>query len=414
MISGLHPFQLTLFNQTLPYYAQAIDNIEWQSLTMRDYDFNLPIDRRHGDSVKWQRYAGRDILPMWIADSDFSAPPAVLEALQQRVEHGVFGYAKTPDSLNQLLVERLAERYQWQVDPDWLVWLPGLVCGLNLACRSFAPSGSEVICPTPIYPPFVGAIKLAGQTAVQVPMVRDGQRWQLNIDALEQAITPNTQLLMLCNPHNPGGSVYRKQQLQDIAELAVRHQLTVCSDEIHCDLILDNRSKHLPIASINRQIASQTITLMAPSKTFNIAGLGCSVAIISDAKLRSQFRRARRGLVPDVNLLGYVATQAAYRYGEPWLEAQLEHLRGNHQQLLSRINAIDGLEMLPLEATYLAWIDTRKAQLEDPAAFFEAAGVGLSSGSDFGAPGFMRLNFACTEPLLDQALTRIELAFANR
>ena len=376
--------------------------------------FDTPVERRATSSMKWEKYGEQDIIPMWVADTDFKAPQAVMDALNERISHGVFGYTNTPVELNQTVQKRMADRYDWQIETSDLVWLPGLVCGLNLACRSVGVAGDTVISPKPIYPPFVSAPQLSDRKVLSVPMVQVDNRWLLDFDALEQAITAETKLLLFCNPQNPGGAVYRRDELERLADIIVRHDLYICSDEIHCDLILEPGVKHIPIASLSAEIAQRTITLMAPSKTFNIAGLGCSFAVIQNPQLRRQFSRVRKGIVPDVNLLGYTAAQAAFDQGDAWNEKQLAYLRSNRDYLVEQINQIPGLSLLAGEATYLAWIDVSAAKLENPPHFFEQAGVGLSPGRDFGDDRFMRLNFGCTRSTLEEAVRRIRSAILKQ
>ncbi|MBS98184.1 MAG: aspartate aminotransferase [Oceanospirillaceae bacterium] len=376
-------------------------------------DFDRLIDRRDTASQKWEKYRDREILPMWVADTDFMAPQAVLRALHERVDHGVFGYTNTPAALNAQVIERMQRLYGWQIEADDLTWLPGLVCGLHLACRAATDMGQAVMSAQPIYPPFLSAPRLSERELVTLPMTRHGQRTLIDFEALEAAITPTTRLLLFCNPHNPGGTLYRREELEQLAALIEKHDLLVCSDEIHCDLILEPGLTHTPLASLSPEISKRCITLMAPSKTYNIAGLGCSFAIIQDPQLRRRFQRVRKGIVPDVNLLGYTAAQAAYADGDEWNRAQLDYLRGNRDYLVEEINSIPGLRLDPIEATYLAWIDVSGAKLENPAHFFEDAGVGLSPGRDFGDDRFMRLNFGCPRALLEEAVSRIRRALLN-
>lgn len=376
-------------------------------------DFDHQINRHGTASQKWEKYSDSDILPMWVADTDFMAPPAVVEALQERISHGVFGYTNVPAELNQLVIERMHSLYNWSIEADWLVWLPGLVCGLNLACRSVGAEGDKVLTAQPIYPPFVSAPRLSGREVCILPMQLAEDRWTIDFAKLEASITPDSKLLLFCNPHNPGGTVYRQGELEQLAEIIVRHDLYLCSDEIHCDLILEEGVQHIPIASLNPEISKRCITLMAPSKTYNIAGLGCSFAIISDPQLRKQFINVRKGIVPDVNLLGYTAAIAAYRDGDQWNQQQLAYLRDNRDYLIKEINQIPGLKLGPIEATYLAWIDVSGAKLSNPAHFFEQAGVGMSPGRDFGDSNFMRLNFGCTRQTLEEAVRRIRVAILN-
>ena len=291
------------------------------------FDFDTIIDRRNTASLKWDRYAGQDIIPLWVADMDFRSPPAVLDALQQRVEYGVFGYSSPPEELVEVVLAMLRHEYSWQVQPEWLVWLPGLVCGLNVACRAVGVPGDAVVTFTPVYPPFLTAPGLAGRELITVPLVEQQGSWEMDLEALEQAITPRTRLLMLCSPHNPVGRVWSRAEQLALADLIERHDLMVCSDEIHAGLVLDNGKTHIPFATLTPELARRTITLLAPSKTYNIPGLGCSFAVIPDAGLRRVFKGVMDGIVPHVNLLGYAAALAAYRDGEPWRQALLAYLR---------------------------------------------------------------------------------------
>ena len=374
------------------------------------FDFETPIDRCNTASEKWDKYTGRDIIPLWVADMDFRSPPAVIEALQRRVAHGVFGYSAPPADVVESVLQMLQREYGWQVSAEWLLWLPGLVCGLNVACRAIGEPGDGVASFTPVYPPFLSAPRLAGRELVSVPLVCGGDRWQMDLEALERALTPRTRLLLLCSPHNPVGRVWSRAEQLALLELAVRNDLIICSDEIHAGLVLDEGQRHLPFAALSAEAARRTITLQAPSKTYNIPGLGCSFAVIPDQGVRRSFRHAMAGIVPHVNLLGYTATQAAYRDGEAWRKALLVYLRHNRDLTVRAIAAMTGLKTWSVEATYLAWIDARGLGVPDPAGFFEEAGVGLSDGAPFGAPGFVRLNFGCSRSLLEKALERMRQA----
>jgi len=373
------------------------------------FDFDKEIDRSSSYSEKWDKYKDRDILPLWVADTDFAAPQQVIEVLKERIDHGVFGYTGAPDELRQAIVEWLGERYQWHIQSEWIVFIPGMVPSLHLACRAFAGADQQVAIPSPIYPPFIKAPQAAGLDTLHIPMVLDNGRWVMDFDQMETQLTERTRVLLFCNPHNPGGTIYRRDELERLAELAERHDLIVCSDEIHCDLRLDDQP-HIPFASVSGQAARRSLVLMSTSKTFNVAGLGCSWAIIPDAALRFKFQRTRKGIVPDVNLLGYYSALAALQHGQPWLAAQLDYLRGNRDRVEQVINHLPGMHLAHIEATYLAWIDIRELQLQDAPAFFEQAGVGLSPGRDFGDANFIRLNFGCTRKLLDEALKRIKKA----
>ena len=377
------------------------------------FDFDHSPERRGIPGQKWGRYAGRDVLPLWVADMDFAAPPPVLEALAERLRHGVFGYTHPWPSLIEAVTASLARDHGWSVEPDWLVWLPGVVSGFNLACRAIGEEGEGVFTATPIYPPFFDAPDNNARRLVQTPLSFADGRWQWDRAATEAAIDAHTRLFMLCNPHNPVGRVFDEEELRWIAALAIERDLVICSDEIHCGLVLDPDKRHIPIAALGPEIARRTITLIAPSKTWNIPALYCAIAIIPDAALRARFRRVMRGIVPEINILGLIAAEAAYRDGEVWRRAIIEHLRGNLARTMEVVTDM-GLEMAEPEATYLAWIDCRAADLEDPAAFFETAGVGLSDGCAFGQPGFVRLNFGCARATLDEALSRMARALEKR
>ena len=371
-----------------------------------DFDFDRVIDRSGGDSQKWNKYAGRDVLPLWVADMDFAAPPAVVAALERRVAHGVFGYAKPWAGLVDATLDYLQRRYGWQVSPEWLVWLPGLVTGLNAACRAV---DGDVLTAIPVYPPFLSAPRLAGRKLATAPLALSGDAWGWDFARMEAAVTPQTRLLLLCHPHNPVGRAWRADELAELAGFCRRHDLIVCSDDIHCDLILDARP-HLPLALLGEDMVQRTITLMAPSKTYNIPGLACSLAIVPDASLRHRFSAVMRGIVPDVNVLGFIAAEAAFRECDDWRDALLDVLRANRDHVETAVAHMPGLSMTHVEATYLAWIDARGLGIADPVRFFEDAGVGLSDGADFGTPGWVRLNFGCPRVTLELALQRMASA----
>ncbi len=374
------------------------------------FDLDHPPDRRGGDSVKWNRYAGRGVLPLWVADMDFAVAPPIREALRRRVEHGVFGYAEPWPSLVEAVVGHVAAEYGWAIDPQWIVWLPGLVTGLHVAARA---AGGAAFAATPVYPPFLSA----SERVVTAPLRRAADRWEWDLAAVEAALAPEVRLFLLCHPHNPVGRAWDEAELRAVDAVAERHGMTVCSDEIHCGLVLDPRRRHRPFATLSDAAARRSITLMSPSKTFNLPGLGCAFAIVPDQALRRAFRRAMHGIVPHVNVLGLVACEAALREGAAWRAAVLDYLRGNRDRVLAAVGALPALRTTPVEATYLAWIDARGAGLARPQRRLEDAGVGLSDGRDFGPPGlydgFVRLNFACARTVLDEALRRMGAALAG-
>jgi cystathionine beta-lyase len=380
------------------------------------FDFETPPNRVGTDSQKWQKYAGRDVLPMWVADMDFRSAPPILEALHRRVDEGVFGYARPVKSSVDAIVSALESRYGWKIDPQWIVWLPGLVVGLNVTAQAFAEAGEEVLTLAPVYPPFMSAPKNGGRVSVTVPWTLHGGAWTIDWDALERAVTPKTKIFFLCNPHNPLARVWRRDELARLAEFCVRHKLVLCSDEIHCDLILDAELPHIPTALFGPEIAARTVTLMAPSKTYNVPGLGTSLAIIPDSALRARFVRATAGIVAEVTCLGYTACEAAYRDCEPWRQQLLATLRGNRDFILDYLaREIPSVRVeAPIEATYLAWFNVSALGLADPIAHFEQHGVGLSDGAFFGAKKgtHVRMNFGCPRSTLAEGLRRMKAAVA--
>lgn len=383
------------------------------------FDFDAPIQRRGTDSAKWSRF-GDEILPLWVADMDFRSPQVVIDALTERVQHGVFGYAGPSPSLIATLLDRLETRHHWKVSAESLVFLPGLVTGLNVVARAFTQPGEGLAMTTPIYPPFLWAAKNIDHPLNLAPM-RDTVTgstvyYDIDFEALEAAITPQTRLFMLCNPHNPVGRVLTREELERIADLCIRHDLLICSDEIHCDLILGD-NPHISIATLGPEVAQRCITLLAPSKTFNIPGLGFSFAVIENPELRQRFEKTGVGIVPHPNALGYVAAEAAYRDGGPWLDALLDYLRGNRDFVVDFVrDRLPGVATTVPEGTYLSWLDFRGVALPDgksPYAFcLEQAKVALNEGAVFGPGGedFTRLNFGCSRATLETALEEIAQA----
>jgi cysteine-S-conjugate beta-lyase len=378
------------------------------------FDFDTVIDRCGTASEKWTMYEQRNILPLWLADMDFPSPPTVIEALHRRVDHGVFGYTRVPDELVNVVLSMLKTSYGWDVEPDWLVWLPGLVTGLNVACRAVGTDEDDVLTAVPVYPPFLTAPRHSRRNLVSVPLVQGSGRWEFDFAMLERAITPRTGLFLLCSPHNPVGRAFSREELTELVRICVKHDLIICSDEIHCGLILDSDKPHVPTAALGSEAAERTITLMAPSKTFNLPGLGCAFAVIPNTELRRDFRKAMAGIVPYVNTLGYTAALVAYRDAGDWHSALLDYLRNNRDVVAKAISRMPGLSMSHVEATYLAWIDCREAGLKNPVRFFEDAGVGLGNGAAFGGQGFVRLTFGCPRSILEEALQKMVIAISAK
>lgn len=373
-------------------------------------DFDRVVDRRATASVKWDRYRDRDVLPLWVADMDFAAPSAVIEALAHRVEHGVFGYSHGESSLADAVIDHLGRCHAWEVERSWLTWLPGTVAALNCACR-LIESNVKVVSTKPIYPPFLAAPKNMDRELISVPLLIDsGGRQTLDLDGLGRAFAAGGRLLLFCNPYNPGGRVFYREELEALAEQVLRYDVLVVADELHADLVLEPSRRHLPFAALSPAVAKRVITLQGPSKTFNIAGLGICYAVIADTELRRRFRAASAGILPYVNALAYVAAEAAYRHGGKWRAALIDYLRANRALVTSALAAWPGVSASLPEATFLYWIDARAMGVENPAKHFERHGVGLSDGEEFGAPGFVRLNFGCPRATLKAALARMTSA----
>lgn len=383
------------------------------------YDFDRLIDRRRTDSSKWGKF-GADVLPLWVADMDFQSPEPVIRALRERVEHGVFGYlAFEQPEFHELFADRLLKRYNWRVRPDAIVLIPGVIPGFNVAGRILTTPGDGLVLQTPVYPPILRAASSIGLTREDAPLARrpDGS-YAPDVDAFAAAIGERTRFFLLCNPHNPVGRVFTRDELTRLAEVCLRRGLSIVADEIHCELTLAGQ-RHTPIASLAPEIADRTITLMAPSKTFNLAGLKCSVAIIPNATLREKFVAGRMDLVQTVNIFGYTAAFAAYRDGQPWLDELLRYLEANRDFVVEYVRTrLPGVAMAPPEATYLGWLDCRAAgpAARDPFTFFlDEAKVALNDGTLFGpgGEGFVRLNYGCPRSILTEALDRMRAALTD-
>ncbi|MES2520096.1 MAG: PatB family C-S lyase [Bacteroidota bacterium] len=375
------------------------------------YNFDEIIDRKNTDSFKWDFFNDpQNTIPMPVADMDFRSPEPILQSLRAVTEHGVFGYSIVPEELKNILQERLERLYGWKTEKEWQVWIPGLVPAITATCRAIGELGEAVITSIPVYHPFHLAPGYVGKQLQTFPMIEVSNRWTFDFEALEKAITPETKLFMLCNPYNPAGTVFTKEELLKLVEICQKHQIVICSDEIHCDLILDATKPHIPIASLGTEAENNTITLLAPSKTFNIAGLGCSVAIIPNPELRQKFESAKNGFFPPLTRHSTEAAMSAYRDCEDWRVELVNYLKINHDYLYQELNGYKGLKMLPLEATYLAWIDARGTHIQNLQVKILEAGVRLMDGKIFMGEGFLRLNLACPKSLLEEAVKRIKSA----
>jgi len=377
-------------------------------------DFDIIYNRQGTGSLKYDKYKGRDIIPMWVADMDFQAPEAVRNALRKRIDHGIFGYSVATDEINAVVSKRLRSFYGWHIEKDWIVWLPGLVEALNIISR-LVRADEQIITFVPAYPPFIDGPRYADRKLITAPLLFDNGRYTFDLEKFEKAITPKTKLFILCNPHNPVGRVYDADELRAVADICLKNNILVCSDEIHCELILSDK-KHIPFATLSKRTEDNSITLLSPAKTFNLAGLNCGFAVIPNAEIRKRFVRVKVGIAPpSVNALGFVACQAAYSDCEEWKKSLLEYLKENKRIVYDFVNnKLSPLSMIDVEATYLAWIDVRKLNVPDPVKFFEQAGVGLSDGREFRVDGFVRLNFGCPRKILLEALERMKQAVMQK
>lgn len=377
-------------------------------------DFNSPLDRKNTGSLKWDKYKGTDILPMWVADMDFPVATEIQQALLKQMSHPVHGYTIATQSTASAVTTMLQEEFNWAIDPEWLVWLPGVVPGLWAACAAYGENGDEALFNTPVYHHFFDVPAKGQKTPVAVPLKREESgRWTYDFEALQAAISKRSKVISLCSPHNPTGTLFTEAETQQMGLFCEKNDLIMVVDEIHCGLILSEDKKHIPAGVACPDQLDRMVTLMSPSKTFNLAGLNCSFAIISNPELRQQFAAACRSVLPMVPGLGYVALEAAYTKGRTWKSGMLEQLRENYRYLKTEMENIPGLQLSPMEATYLAWINTDDLPCEHAAEHFEKFGVGLSPGSGFGMDNYVRLNFACPMSVVVEAVDRMKKAVGS-
>ncbi len=382
------------------------------------YDFDSIINRRASDSIKWNQYPA-EVLPLWVADMDFCSPPEVIAALSTRASHGVFGYGARAAELAHCVAERVEGLYGWVVRPSEVVLLPGVTPGLSLAALAFAEPGDRVVIQSPVYPPIYRVPDVTGRVRSDAPLARraDGTT-DVDFDRFEQTLGDGGRMFILCNPQNPTGRVFSRAELERFASLCLKHNVIICSDEIHCDLVFAPH-RHTPIASLAPEVAERTVTLMAPSKSFNVPGLQCAFAIIPNDDLRRRFVAAGMGLVPHVGAFGVEAALAAYEHGQPWLDAALSYLETNRGIVDRAVrDSFANVSAVAPEGTYLSWLDCRAASVKGrPYRFFlDEARVALSDGLMFGpeGAGFVRLNFACRRATLTDALQRMSDALGGQ
>lgn len=373
--------------------------------------FDTLIPRRGTGNIKYDRRPELD--PFWVADMDFASPPEILEALHRRVDHGIFGYAQAHESLNDAILSYLKSRRGADVGVQDLIHLGGLVPALSLAARAFCKPGESLMTCTPVYPPFLGVNHDAEAALITTDHILKDGVWTFDWAAMEAAVRPDTKLFILCNPQNPLGRVFTKEEVEKLAAFCDVHDLILISDEIHCDLIFDEtQTPHFSALNLPEKYRNRVITLLAPSKTWNIAGLGYAFAVIQDDSLRRKFSSARGHTLAEINALSYYAAEAAYRHGEPWRLELMEYLRGNRDILVDFINQeCDSLSILAPQATYLAWVNASQAGYENPANHFEKkAGLFLSDGAFFSWPNHFRFNFGCPRSRMLEGLEKIKAA----
>lgn len=380
------------------------------------FDFDTIYDRTGTESAKWNAHP-RDVLPMPVADMDFRSPDPIIKALRDRVDHGFFGYGRVQQEFLDVFTARLRKRYGWDVAPEAIVTVPGVVSGFNVAVKAYTAPGDSVLVQTPAYPPILHCPENFNLGRDEAALVQraDG-RYEIDWETFEGAIQPSTRVFIMCNPHNPTGRVFDRDELLRMGDICVRNDLLICSDEIHCDLVYEGHP-HTPIATLGPDVQSRTITLMAPSKTFNLPGLRASVAIIPDEEVRAKYQAARGSMVSGINILGYHAALAAYRDCDEWLGAAIEYLAENRRILEAFLREhLPMLRMSPPEGTYLAWIDCRALPVEKPSELFlEAGRVAFNDGATFGPGGdkYIRMNFACPREMLIDGLERMRKAVAT-
>ena len=384
------------------------------------YNFDEIVDRKPTNAKKWNNleeiYGHKDMLAMWIADMDFKSADEIIEALKKRVEHGIFGYVDMEDSFYDAVISWAKYRYDWEIKKEWILFTPGVVIGLNIGVRELVDEGDKVLVQPPVYPPFYDVLENNGRILSENLLVDDGEKFVIDYEDLEEKLSDGTKLMMLCNPQNPVGRVWTKEELSKIGEIAIKNDVTIISDEIHGDLTLKG-VKHVPLASISKELEERTITLMAPSKTFNIAGLVTSVAIIPNKELRDVYAKAIEAMeVDNLSIFGAVGLEVAYNEGKEWLDQVMEYIESNIDYSIDYINKnIPEIKVYKPEGTFLLWLDfknTNKTADEVEDALLNVGRVILNDGRPYGtgSDGYFRLNIACPRSILEDGLKRIEKA----
>ena len=369
-------------------------------------DFDNPVNREDTWSTRWDLYEDKDIIPLWVADMDFKSPKIVQDAFQKRINHGIYGYTEIPDELNNEIIS-LYKKRNWAIEKDWIVWLPGLETAIHQIYQLIMDTQSVII-PKPIYPPFLNAAKYSSKKIIFHDLKEVDGRLVYDIEKLSIEAEDNSWLMFL-NPHNPGGTIFSKEELSDLAELVIKKNIHIFSDEIHSDFILEPDDKHMNIAKLEG-MKERVITLDSLSKTFNIAGLNCAYAIIPNSSLRRQFQNLFRGQIPPPNLFGLIATLVCLQDGDSWKADLMQYLKTNKDFLIREFKNRKDVHFIEPRGTYLFWFKVLNTDCDDLKKHFEAFGVGLSNGKDFGKPGWMRLNFGTNLELLSKAVKRMHQA----
>lgn len=375
------------------------------------FNFNEVIERRNTGSYKWDLDGHQSTLAMWVADMDFKVADCITEAIAERAKHGIFGYATAQDSLYETIIERFDKLYDWKIKKNWITFLPGLETSFSLSSQCIHEDSAKVMYLSPIYPPFFTGPRAVGKSLHKLDVILKNDQWNIDFDEMEHVFKKdkNIKTLLFCNPHNPLGKLYNENELEELVELCVKYNILLVSDEIHCDLILNDK-KHICVANLNESIRENSITLMGASKTYNIAGLGCGFAVIPNEKIRQSFKINMQGVSPMINPFGYLATEIAYKKAESWRIDLIKYLNINLKFLMNEIETMPGCKMIPPEASFLAWIDCRETGIDKPAKYFKSFGVDFNPGEQFGAPGFVRLNFGCPLSILKLGVSKMKTA----
>ena len=380
---------------------------------MSKFNFDEIYDRRATSSSKWLKYGERDVLPFWVADMDFATPDFVLDAIRSRLEHPVVGYTDLPEELVGVFIDWADRRYGWQIHPDWLVSLTSLVPGLNAAVRCVGDDGDASVVMTPIYPPFLQTAAINHRRLITSGLQMHDDRWVMDLDDIRHKTSDeSSRTILLCNPQNPTGRIYTRNELQSLADICLRTNTVIVSDEIHWGICLEPGLTHIPLATLSDEVEENTITLISHTKSYNIAGLKSAFAVIRNPDLRRRFEAAKSGWISSVSPLAYVAAIASYNDQSTWLPDLQAYLRTNRDLLTDAVDKLENLTMAPVEGTHLGWIDARKLPVRDHAAYFESHGLGFSDGVEFGSPSFVRFNFATPRSVLERGISRLKTASA--